>query len=108
MLTEEPESKAARLQLERVLASTGFARSERLSRLMYALNGGVLEYAKLTEASTPRGNRITPAIFREWVMSVGSGPVFSNQLSRLNPEPALLPLLEFVPLSLEYAYEPRT
>src|SRR5262245_49811822 len=34
MLTEEAENKAARRQLERVLASPGFARNERLSRFL--------------------------------------------------------------------------
>src|SRR5262249_16470647 len=43
MLTEEPESKAARLQLERVLASAGFARSERLSRFLRFVVEGHLE-----------------------------------------------------------------
>src|SRR5262249_61338570 len=74
----------------------------------YALNGGVFVYAKLTDTSSWRGNRRTPAMFRVWVRSVGSGPVFSSKLSRLNPEPALAPLfptfLAFVPVLLEYAY----
>src|SRR5262245_9368824 len=43
MLTEEAESKAARRQLERVLASPGFARNQRLSRFLRFVVEGHLE-----------------------------------------------------------------
>ena len=43
MLTGEAESKAARQQLERVLASPGFARNERLSRFLRFVVEGHLE-----------------------------------------------------------------
>ena len=43
MLTEEAESKAARRQLERVLASPGFARNERISRFLRFVVEGHLE-----------------------------------------------------------------
>ena len=42
----------------------------------YALNGGALEYEKLSPSSNRQGNRVTPARFRMWVKSVGSGPLF--------------------------------
>ena len=65
------------------------------------LNGGALEYEKLRPRSTRPGSRATPETFRTCVKSLGTGPVFCSQLSRLNPLPAL------VPAFLDNAYEPR-